>query len=534
MSFKETLTTALRKTAAHYNSGDDDNAAIVKTAQELGFNPHQTQRLVESWNTAKTINHMSKSADRTESFPLADYDSVISQLYTVKAAGFIEDQAEASFYRLEAPPIWGQHSYEGELGDGIPALAPDKPLRNSDYVPWQQKLASATAKVIAVADTFTEDARELACLREGLSRGYRQHLNKIAAFLQHQPQEFVAYQAYIAKQAQSDRVYLTVLGDVLKVLPSEPGPLLLKAAQPRDAGLAVVFMRQHAGIVNDTDDAATAAATLLATPELEQALQKRSQQVMAELVETVTGVKTAAASDSVTAMLRYDTAQPDAEFDYAQQMRMAEAWRELPQKQAQPAPGGTGSKKNPAPVTDEPMSAMSILGGGSKAKDDKKKDGDSKEGWLSGLISGVRGGVGGGLGGVSPMAKSVSGLAYSSREKATAEKENRQGVDTVQNVQRETILNDFIHLDPILRRESPEKIRAAYQTLMNVAPETSLQPEIARAVVRAAVQAVAFSPYDAKTIVELDNAVLNRVRLAKGQPLMTANSPPDPIPSKPA
>ena len=81
MAFKDTLMTALHEAVGHFNESGDPNDAVVKTAREHDFNAEQTARLLETFNTARTIHHYKAAADRSATFELADRDDVLSALF---------------------------------------------------------------------------------------------------------------------------------------------------------------------------------------------------------------------------------------------------------------------------------------------------------------------------------------------------------------------------------------------------------------------------------------------------------------------
>lgn len=86
MAFKEDLGEALVKAVEFFNSGCDPNEAIVKSAQAMHFNLDQTDRLVEKFNTARTINYFEKNPeDRTQNFDIASKEKVAEYLFGDKA-----------------------------------------------------------------------------------------------------------------------------------------------------------------------------------------------------------------------------------------------------------------------------------------------------------------------------------------------------------------------------------------------------------------------------------------------------------------
>lgn len=80
--FKERLMEALESAVREYNVGHDADAAVVKTAEAYRFNPDQSKRLVELFNTAHAVAHYKQAADKTAHFPLARMSEVLSHLFT--------------------------------------------------------------------------------------------------------------------------------------------------------------------------------------------------------------------------------------------------------------------------------------------------------------------------------------------------------------------------------------------------------------------------------------------------------------------
>lgn len=120
--FKEKLMTALNDAINNFNGGADENESVVKAASAHGFNPDQTQRLVESFNTAKTICFYKNAEDRSKPFPTADPDAVIAKLFgkveEEKAAAPVDDYEDYSYYEQDHPEL--------KKSAGLP----------DDYDPW--------------------------------------------------------------------------------------------------------------------------------------------------------------------------------------------------------------------------------------------------------------------------------------------------------------------------------------------------------------------------------------------------------------
>lgn len=82
MKFEDMLSDALKTAVGVYNDTGDPDRAVVKAAEKHGFNRDQTERLVEKFNTAKTISfYEAHPDDRTADFPLASKEKVADIMY---------------------------------------------------------------------------------------------------------------------------------------------------------------------------------------------------------------------------------------------------------------------------------------------------------------------------------------------------------------------------------------------------------------------------------------------------------------------
>lgn len=74
---------ALKAAVSMANEGTDPSDALAKAAEDAQLPPQLTQRLVEAFNTSKTLSHYKKASDgeKAKSFPLADPAVVMEKLY---------------------------------------------------------------------------------------------------------------------------------------------------------------------------------------------------------------------------------------------------------------------------------------------------------------------------------------------------------------------------------------------------------------------------------------------------------------------
>jgi hypothetical protein len=86
------IVSALEKAVTYANSGQHPNDAIYKVACENKFTPPIVQRMVEAFNTSKTLSHIknAKESDRSATFSVADTSVILDRMYpqnpTIKTA----------------------------------------------------------------------------------------------------------------------------------------------------------------------------------------------------------------------------------------------------------------------------------------------------------------------------------------------------------------------------------------------------------------------------------------------------------------
>lgn len=82
------IVTALETAISLTNSGSDPNEAIRKVAEDCSFTPPIIRRMVEAYNTSRTLAHLKKASgeDRATTFPLADPAVILGTMYPEKVS----------------------------------------------------------------------------------------------------------------------------------------------------------------------------------------------------------------------------------------------------------------------------------------------------------------------------------------------------------------------------------------------------------------------------------------------------------------
>lgn len=95
----------VEEAAALHMEGMSPTEALAKVASESGYNENVLQRMVETFNTAKTLQHM-RTAPNTEkaaSFELADYDQAHAIMFPDD-----EQQVKAAYFDQPDPQVFGE------------------------------------------------------------------------------------------------------------------------------------------------------------------------------------------------------------------------------------------------------------------------------------------------------------------------------------------------------------------------------------------------------------------------------------------
>lgn len=418
--FKENLMSALKRAVDLHNSGDDDNSAIVKSAAEYEFNPDQTQRLVETYNTAKTICFYKTAGDRTQAFTLADGGAVAKNLFK----------------------------------DNLGPKAADARLH--DYSCYDLPM----------------DINEVGTLTV---------LDEVKAASQ--------------SEINSEPLNVHQLDSRLKAIDD-----IKLAAQKADEA-ANMADYGYGEIINDICRSVgiEKLAKFSAAVQCQQGCDMTSQ-----VLKDITARFPAGSASDIPDFTMFDVQHPDIMAKYAEACDYFLKYAMFRATQAElstEAEKQAGYLLGPMTVDDstdfftEGVKTMILRG-------DVKYAGprDSGSSMLMDPVGIVGGGVSQGLQGT---AKSVVTGALDKTLDA-GNRESKKLTDNAKNLHRKFILEKMITTDPILKGVPEEDVIRAYQSIVQLAPEVSLNEEVTRSILRTATNAAAISPYDAKSLVDLD------------------------------
>lgn len=511
MAFKDTLTKALYKAAELHNAGADDATAVAKTAAAFEFTPDQTQRLLESYNSAKTLSHFKQAEDRTAAFPLAEPEAVFAQLYPAseKKAGRAVSLVD-SFYSRQLP-AWEVDPSIRELPGHVQPPAVKKLMADTGH----QKVASADQLDPVLLDTVLCERRadKLLRLAAKTASDYQATMRKLAAAVQ----QHRVSMTDLVKRATQDQ-----LGDVTPILVelAEAVPALRKSASARDYALDFVTP-------------ATPVYELMAEA---QELRQHHQLAVEGRAFFQKAAREApmlrAKADGLTFAPTYEV-QLDFPFavpapDWARQQARAEAATKQAQVQAVPAElrwPGLHKASQPKPAAG---------GGGTATSFNSRTPTESAKAMALTPVSDSLAGAQDIMALLDKATRGTPSLMQDGMEARRYTAEQDRAREVVRNTQRELVLNRLMNLDPILRKADPNRVARAYSTLWTVAPDVAADEEIAKSVLRAAVNATSFSSFDAKNLTELNNAILQQANIAKGLPAQGVAAKPSAPGGKPA
>ena len=429
-SFKAQLKDALTSAVSYFQDGGDPNAAVVKAANEAGFNQDQADRLVETFNTARVICHYKAASDKTSPCSLADKQKVHAGLST---PGGSEKTAEYDVYD------YGCYK-QAEVDYVVPEV------KMAEFTVTEAPLSKEASDWLAIraAETIREcvksaeeEARAAYAMADELAEKIAAQLSRNVSI--DDVHDRVA--RIVAAYAMDDR-YAPGVEKVAEFLPAASDP---------DVALLRKYASMHVVDVQDLED-------------------------------VVQAIKEAA--DFVAEGAALET--------YAAEMR----------KQAQEAP----SPYEGLPDTKDELESMLLkerilnekqrrIGGAALAT----RAGSGKSGGGSG------GGGGRGSGTVTSFLAYLADTAKGYHDTG-AERRIEKATAGVNNLRRQLILQDLLVRDKVLSQENPDAVAAAFRSINQISPDTTLNKEVLRSMLRGAVQSVALSPYDAKTLADLDKA----------------------------
>jgi hypothetical protein len=452
--FKDRLMEALDSAVGHFNSGLDDNASVVKAASSYDFNQDQTLRLMETYNTAKTISFLKTAEDRSQNFSTADAESVLPSLFDadeVLKSAAPKEGPDYSFYDNDKDPLQKAAGDFSILEKAAAEFDDDSLESVSHYALHRIGELKKTAG-------FCED-------QKGMSAElYDRTLQKIARALKPgYMEESLFPQAEVALHIMYKDAGDHMAEEIMAYMHPET-----KRATARDKAVRIsTFDVEHSGINGLLKDA----HAIRTEWSKFAALQKHYEK---EGTAYEHGFKRA---------MQLENEETDT-FEDIQDIFTDDFTSGLKSAQEAPEPRSDVLYNVAKDTTDATASGLGLAQKGIVNVADK----------ATAMVPGL------------PKVDVAGALA------APKERQAKSTAGKMKNLQRQLILEELMVTDPVLKGEDPDAVSRAYQTLIQIAPDVSLNREVARSVLRQSVQSVAVSPYDAKSWADLESEIRKRLK----------------------
>jgi hypothetical protein len=448
--FKDRLITALHSAVGYFNQDNDPNAAVVKAARDADFNVDQTTRLVEMFNTARTLYHYKNASDRTAAFTLAASDEVLPMLFAVPVT-VAEKSAEADY------SAYDQREQSYHEADHMAKAAA------SIHAPVDASLSMQT--VADQAMRALRSMRQTAKIAEDEARiaGHNaaRTFQKLASLFAYGADRRVLEDRYarlvVGHQDGEWQPVIVKLGEFMPAHNKAPEAMLTKYARvyvidDRD-------LHPHLELMKEARDWMQAEAEMLAASSQ---FTKEADDFEREYLVELSSFFPLPAAPGLASFIRPELIKA--------------------------ASGGGGGKPGVGPK-DKPE------------KDKPNRWGTTEPYGLDIIPSALSDGM-----------KPPSGSINVAVERAFTEpiaRSNKALSERLKNVQRSIMLQDLMVNDPVLSEEAPEAVAQAYSAMLQLAPEMAGSKEVARAVLRQMVHSVAVSPYDADVWTKLEGNIRN-------------------------
>ena len=459
--FRNQLMTSLRSAVDAFNSGSNPNEAIAKAASAADFNAEQTRRLCETFNTARTLYHFERHpTEKSAAFDLADADEVLAKLYrpaaAKKATTGLPDYAEYEIREVNAR--------DGELVDASADLFP----KAAEALPTVEAQAE---RLYRITNTFRQVSDEAVSDADKADIVAAQDLQKLAYIIVQDFDWAGADKFARFSQLFADNEFKPVWTKLAELLPER-----IKLTEEDMVKVGRVFsdadLAQHKELFTHAKWLMEESASIRAAGAT---FQKEATDVEQAFMDIVCP---GAQVDDVDSILNFSK----------------EAQTTLGYKQPKPLTRYTVGEL----LDDNPSDSTLDV------KEQQRPFGSAALEAASAASSAASKGVGDAAG------KYIS----SGMEKMIKDpivRENKKITERLKNRQREVLLQDLIVSDPVLGEADPKLVANAYMSVMQIAPEVSLNKEVVRSILRQAVHATSISPYDASSWAELEK-VINETR----------------------
>ena len=449
---KEKLMNALKTAAADYNGGMGANMAVTCAAQAWDFNEKQAERLVEMFNTLAALNKEKDASDPTGSCELASKDEVIRLLLGDcgnKKAASASVPRDYSFYGTN--PERTNNTIEARKS-GIEAVV-KAASAGEDNEPAELKVSQRSLYKIISGQIDT--LKKAAAAADDVVRNAMIEIEHCA---------IKVAKAIESPTARPDLADMFKAACDRKKAVENISEYSTKVADS-DGG---IFAKMHVFDSSPVDSLLKIACDIENYFSMVSEYEKKrdfylskAAEAESEMLEAV-GLSGSDKSENLADMVNMSKKKASAKP--ADESRQSEDDSTMCQKIAEL-------------LKESNVSSESV----SRLVDELEKDAALNFGFAVPFPS------------VPEAHKALTGSP---------------GVDNehkrLMNVRRSIILADLMTNDPIIRDADPNAVTEAYKTMVMSSPRVSLDKAQVRAFLRSAVNSVAISPSDVKTITDVD------------------------------
>lgn len=455
---KEKLMEALKMAAADYNGGMGASESVAKAAEANDFNEHQSERLVEMFNTLAALNKEKDAGDATGACELADKKTVSKLLMgscgSEKTAS-APRRAGADWYGFYASSPSKTNPTIEARRSGAESLM--KQASSGDAVPEELNLSRGS--LYKVIRSKIDVLKEASAAADEVVRNLRLEIEgqaiKVAKAIEYSPAADIADMfkaacdmsgAVSTISEYSEKVAASKGGVYMnRVFDSSPIDELLKIASDMESNIGLI-------------------------PEYEK---KRD----------MFATKAAEAEDrmmEIAGLSRVEHKDTLADFFSGDAMKKIAS------------PGKSGSDDD----------SVAEVGLGAKIAELIRLSGIEDEG-VQKLAEDLEKDA-------APIPAVIPAVSFSTGDAIDALSKGK-GIGGVKqkilNVLRETILQDLLVNDPVIRDANPNDVLEAYKTMIMSSPRVSLDKAQVRSFIRSAINSVAVSPADAKVLTDVDKGM---------------------------
>ena len=486
MAFEDRLRSALEDAVKFCNGGSTPDEAVCKSASAAGFNRDQTDRLVETLNTAITINQYKQASDKTASFPLAHKDKVASMMLDAdKVLGTSEKKAETQhvyFEYLKPAYDYVKHADDVEVkAAGSEEKTTGLSLDNLAYLSIQQM------KLVKNAADYANNVA-------GIIKGNL--VTKLYDFAD------AVKKAGVTKYARfkTSTEHKGVLKELDKVL-----PVKFKEAECNDA---LVDDSDLVDFEKTAEDMANDMVSLKEMRDQAKVMHKQAADMESQITDAFVEKKEEGPS-TFFGLLKVALSSSPPEKSKEDLLKDI---KDLTEKNTRINSDFDESKKRWEKQRENYGDRIDSLNK-SLRKTKEKLDNDRNVGLLD-LMWGKR----------NPnemlgardlpfySAENIESLLFDDKTS-----ENDKTERTIENVKRSLMLQDLMINDEIISEADPDIVASTYNSLIQTAPGVASNKEVVRAILRQAINSIAISPYDASTWADLEKKQRESVAIQNRQ-----------------